>query len=490
MRKILMALAVMVVAIAVSAPHIASAAALKVSGFWRYRGITQDNADRDDTKQPNDSKQFSDALIRPRWTFTSLKGKIVALYELDFDSGFEFATSASSSDRQSVGTNRYTLDFAIPGTKARFRIGKTDWISPDKEIMASAGVNRIGGWGIRGKLSKSLRFEVWNTQINDGGAASSDDNDYFAGLTWTSPGLKISPWIAWEKFNGVSATPFTDTSSTVDDSLTDAFVLNADSTERDIWYYGVNVRATFGKIKVNVSGVLEDGTLDFGRGVNAGTVGLAEGVRQDTDIQAYIILIRSWLDLGRGLKVGFYGHFTPGDDDVTSATGDLGTQPDGKLTRFTAMKGGGACRLTGPQLFTRRRYNSVASGNAAESQCLNGDGGEKMNGAQVYEILFTYKVSKALTVKGNYSIIRSAASRSTIDKNFNGIEDAGDDIFGDAKDVGTEFDAAVVWNIYKGLTTTMSYAHLFAGDYGKSAAAGTRDLDDTWMLVWNLTHKF
>ncbi|MFP6891881.1 MAG: hypothetical protein VCF07_19385, partial [Nitrospinota bacterium] len=73
MRKILMALAVMVVAIAVSAPHFASAAALKVSGFWRYRGITQDNADRDDKDGQNDAgtlvvsndgRQNSDALIR------------------------------------------------------------------------------------------------------------------------------------------------------------------------------------------------------------------------------------------------------------------------------------------------------------------------------------------------------------------------------------------------------------------------------------------
>ncbi|HBK80296.1 MAG TPA: hypothetical protein DDZ83_11625, partial [Nitrospinae bacterium] len=76
MRKILMALAVMVVAMAVSAPHFASAAALKVGGFWRFRGITQDNDDRDDTV--NDGRQNSDALIRPRWTFKSLKGKIVA----------------------------------------------------------------------------------------------------------------------------------------------------------------------------------------------------------------------------------------------------------------------------------------------------------------------------------------------------------------------------------------------------------------------------
>ncbi|MFP6870113.1 MAG: alginate export family protein, partial [Nitrospinota bacterium] len=197
-----------------------------------------------------------------------------------------------------------------------------------------------------------------------------------------------------------------------------------------------------------------------------------------------------WLDLGSGLKVGFYGHFTPGDDDVTSATGDLGTQPDNKLTRFTSLKRNGSCRLTGPQLFTRRRYNSVASGLAAESQCLNGDGGAKLNGAQVYELLFQYKAAKNITISGNYSLIRSAAARSNIDANGDGDAlDAGDSTFSDSKNVGNEFDIAVRWDIYKGLRTIISYAHLFAGDYGKSTTA-TRDFDDTWMLVWELTHAF
>jgi len=470
MRKILMALAVMVVAIAVSAPHFASAAALKVSGFWRFRGITQDNDDRDDTV--NDGRQNSDALIRPRWTFKSLKGKIVALYELDFSpvNGFDFGTANTSSTRQTVGTNRYVLDIAIPGTKIRYRVGRTDWISPDKEIVASSGQNRVGGWGLRGKLSKSLKFELWNTQTTDGDASADDDNDYFAGLTWTSPGLKISPYVVWEKYNAAT------TGVAIADPV-------AATTERDIWFYGVNMRAKFGKISLNLTGVMEDGTLEFGRGVNATG-------RVDTDIQGYILLIRSWLDLGRGLKVGFYGHFTPGDDDITSATGDLGTQPDGKLTRFVPPKNGGSCRLTGPQLFTRRRYNSVASGLTAESQCLNGDGGARMNGAQVYEILFKYKAAKNITIAGNYSLIRSAAARSNIDANGDGdAADAGDSTFSDSKNVGNEFDISVRWDIYKGLRTIISYAHLFAGDYGKATTA-TRDFDDTWMLVWELTHAF
>ena len=59
--------------------------------------------------------------------------------------------------------------------------------------MGGAGLNRIEGWGLRGKLSKSLRFEIWNTQIADGGASATDDNNYLLSVGWSTPGLKITP---------------------------------------------------------------------------------------------------------------------------------------------------------------------------------------------------------------------------------------------------------------------------------------------------------
>ena len=341
--------------------------------------------------------------------------------------------------------------------------------------MGGAGLNRIEGWGLRGKLSKSLRFEIWNTQIADGGASATDDNNYLLSVGWSTPGLKITPWLGWEKHNAAT---------------TGTTAISDTTTERDIWYYGLNVNAKFGKLKLNVTGVLEDGTFDFGRGVHSTGC-------QDTDIEGYAVLIRSWVDIGRGLKVGFYGVFMPGDDDVTSAVGDLGTQPDNKLKRFTPFhtRGSandtlGSCRLDGPQLLTRRRYHTFAIGYAGENRCGNGDCGARMNGIQLYEFLFSYKVTKSFTLQGNYSLIRSAASRATIDNNANGIEDAGDTTFVDSKDAGSELDISAKYFLYKGFFAKMTYADLFASDYSKSDAVGTRDFDDTWALYWELRHTF
>jgi len=498
MRKILMALAVMVVAIAVSAPHIASASSLKVSGAYIWRGISSDNGDQTDIGK-NDAQQRTLVLIRPRWTFTSLKGKIKAIYELDFAAGgFRPFGSTEATSRRAVGLNRFTLDFAVPGTKIRARIGKTDWRSPDRELVGGGGLHRIDGYGFYGKLSKSLSFNLFNTQVEEGNADASDNNNYLLSLTWKAPGLTISPWLGYEKHGGVSRTDVVGGAAVATGT---AFVIDDTSTERDIWWYGLNVKAKFGKFNANVSGVIVDGTLDFSRGVNNGTIINPDGTtitaREDTAIEAYAILIRTWLQLNRSLKVGFHGVFMPGDDDPTSAVGDLGTQPDNKLTRFTPFhtRGSrddtvGSCRVGGPQIVSNRRYHTLSGGFNGTNNCLNGSGGIRGNGTNLYELLFSWKVAKSLTLAGNYSIVRTAAPRATIDNNNNGIEDAGDTLFVDSKNVGSEIDIHAAYTIMPRLSTTLTFSHLFAGDYGKSATIGTRDFDDTWQLVWQFRHFF
>jgi len=44
---------------------------------------------------------------------------------------------------------------------------------------------------------------------------------------------------------------------------------DADSTDYDIWYYGLHVSAKFGIATIKAMGVINDGELDFSRGVNA-----------------------------------------------------------------------------------------------------------------------------------------------------------------------------------------------------------------------------
>jgi len=470
-----MGLAAVAVLIAFAAADYASAASVKMTGLVRARALTVRDADRDSRSSsingsPDGTQQLAMAF-RPRWTATSLKGKIKAVYELDFADGQDatdrgcgnFAVTAGSNDRCVVGTNRYHLDFAIPGTKSRFRIGKSDWRAPGagRELVGGAGLNRGTGFGFYGKLAKGLSYQAWNAIRQEGGVAASDDNDYLFSLSTKVGGVKVEPWIGYEHNNsarnGVAiANPV------------------AATTKREIFWYGLSASAKMGKASLSGVGVLVNGTLDFGRGIN-------NTGRQDTDVEGYAVLLRSWLNLGRGLKVGLYGTFMPGDDDVTSAAGDFGTQPDNKITRFVPMGGGGtagACRIDGPQLLTRRRYHSQASGYAGEVRCGNGNGGAGLNGSQIIEFLIDYRMTKKVRIRGNYSIIRSAASRPTT---------AGA-TFSDSKDAGSEVDLTLSYTIAKRLSMDMTYSHLFAGDYG--LATGARDFDDTWAATWRVTHTF
>ena len=152
MRKLLLALFAMALVVAFTAPaYAAMGASFKYSGFFRIRGIAGNNGDRND--DADDSAQGFDALTRPRFTATTDKGKIWALWEIDW---YEARTEndrtpndananilfGRTSGRVGVGTNRWVVDFAVPGSALRARWGRTDYISPDKEIFDSAGSSR------------------------------------------------------------------------------------------------------------------------------------------------------------------------------------------------------------------------------------------------------------------------------------------------------------------------------------------------------------
>ena len=485
MRKFFMALAVVIVTLAVAAPDIVSAADFKYSGLFRYRGSSSEDTDRDDTA--HDSDQSHDSLWRPKFTATSLKGKIKAVAELNAGSNSSFDSTA----RPNVDFNKLSVDFAVPGTTLRYRFARSDWKDPTGEIIGGAGVYRQWGHGIYGKLTKTVSLNAWNSQLSEGDGSFTDDNDYYAAFAWkAAPNITLTPWIGWQYNKGTGNERLNNldpenadganAGNTILDGTTN--LPTAASSDRDIWYYALHLNAKFGIASIKATGVINNGEIDFSRGVNA------DG-RSDLDVEGYAVLIRSWLNFGK-LKVGFYGSWLPGDKDITSATGDFGTQPDNKLTRFTSMRNGDStgsgCAIDGPQLYTRRRYSTKVVG-FTDNRCGNGDGGARGNGSHIYELLLKYKLTKQLGLEGNISFIRSAAARADIDTDADGVADT---LFVSAKDVGTELDISAKYDIYKGLWARLTYAHLFAGDYGKSSTVGTRAFDDSWALYWELRHTF
>ncbi len=484
MRKILVALAAVVVTLAIAAPHFASAAEVQMTGIFRWRGVTGDDFDRN--SRAHDASQFMDSLMRVRWTAISEGGKVFAIYELD---GFDLDRTGvngnvrfgSTTGRFGVGVNRWVIDFAIPGTTLRFRVGKTDWVDPTNEITGGAGLNRIQGYGVYGKLLGPLTMSLWTVKYAEGVARAADGDLYQLAINWkAAPKVTLSPFIMWDHLN-----------TGCQSGSTACGAPATTSPDVNMWWYGLTARAKFGIASLTATGLIQDGEVQFGRGT----------ATPDIDVEAWAALVRLWLSFGK-LKIGFYGHFFSGDDDTTSAVSAGGTgtaaltgrQPDNKLTRFSGPRQNSTSRIVGPQLVTRRRFSTMAPVFGSENRPGGGNGGARMNGAHIYEILIKYKLTKKLTFDGNISLIRSAAKRANIDANFDGdTSDAGDSTYDSSKAFGTEIDLSLKYQIYKTLFTRLTFAYLFAGDYGKLATSGgtrvsVRDFDDTWALFSELRH--
>ena len=86
MKRFLLALFALALLVAFTAPVYAAkmmdkGPSLKMSGLFRVRGASTNNEDRNDDME--DGVQFYEQLIRPRFTITSLGGKMVAMWEAD-----------------------------------------------------------------------------------------------------------------------------------------------------------------------------------------------------------------------------------------------------------------------------------------------------------------------------------------------------------------------------------------------------------------------
>jgi hypothetical protein len=425
MRKILLTLFALALVVAFTAP--AYAADFKLTGFYRIRGFSANNLDKDD--DTDDSSQGLDALIRPRFNTSVDGGKIKAIWEIDW---YENDGSANANavlghnggGRVGVGTNRWMVDFAIPGSAFRARFGRTDYTSPDKEIFDSAGASRKPGIALYGKLSKNMSLSMFTTRTALSGRGRNigpeDENrdTYYAALgIKMSPAVTLTPWVALAR-NGKG---------------------------RSLSYAALHAKAKVGIIGLNLTGVTVGG--------DAGT---------DMDASGWAILVRGKASLGK-LTLAGSATLLSGDDN----TGD---KEEGEFANL--MPGGG--QFVSGVMVTDRPDGTI--GITSFRARLPGAGGtrntrfQNLNGAVVIGVDAKYAVSKTFKFSGGVHIYQSAE----------------DDALGNT-DYGTEFNTGFEWNIYPKLRLRTQFGYLATGDYG--IAAGGPD-DDTWTAMFSLDHFF
>ncbi len=454
MRKLLLALFAATLLVTFTAPSYA--ADFKFSGFFRLRGLSSNNTDRNDDN--HDGIQYFDALSRPRFTAKTDGGKVWVVWEPEWTNANGGFTTAG---RHAVGTNRWVVDFAVPGSKLRARWGRTDYVSPDKEIFDSSGRSRKPGLALYGKLSSNLSLSLFNTKTREDITGASDDADaYYLGLTWkASPNLALTPWIANSRDN-------------------------KSNMGYDYWYTALHAKGKVGIMSLRATGVYQTGAVSEG-----GTVGMMD--RPDVDVSAWGFILRTAFPMGKLKLMANLVSFS-GDDDPIVAASHQALQPDKELSRFTFPGLGGYGWVEGGHIMTSRRWTTTA--NSVRNVTLTGNGGHKqLNGANVLEGLFEYKVSKTFTLGGGLSFYQSAESAPNLcdDANKNSVCDPGEEmktVYDDSKDFGTEFNLGFKWKIYPKFELRVVGAYLFAGDYGK--VEGGEDLDDTWVAAWTIRHFF
>lgn len=428
MRKLLLAFFAATLLVAFTAP--AYAADFKFSGFFRVRGITADNTDRNDDK--HDGVQGYDALSRPRFTAKTDGGKIWAIWEIDWwESGVASANQVvgRTAGRVGVGTNRWVVDFAVPGSRLRARWGRTDYTSPDKEIYDSFGRSREPGFALYGKLSNNVSLSMFTTKTRESGSGTrigveaDDKDDYYASLSFkASPNLTITPWVANSRAGG----------------------------GYDYWFGAVHVKAKQGIMSINATGVIQGGEIS-----------------EDVDLSGWGILLRTAFALGKMKLLA----------NLTMLSGDSDGDEDGDRERFQFPQTGGSGWLNAGVLGTDRSLLAGIAGihGRMPSGGVTSVTGGNMNGAFVFDVGANYKVSKTFSTFAAVYF-------------YNAAEPKVGDEYDDAKDLGTEFNTGFKWKIYPKLELRTVAAYMVAGDYGKMK--DDKDLDDTWSAFWSLRHSF
>ena len=384
MKKLLLALFALALVVAFTAPSYA--ADFKMTGFYRVRAfsasLNQADGDTDDG-----SASGLDALVRPRFNTSVDGGKIKAIWEIDWYEAADTDKTKTTHDananaifgrtggRIGVGTNRWIIDFAVPGSALRMRLGRTDYTSPDKEIFDSAGASRKPGIALYGKLSKNMSLSMFMFRAGASGSGrtigTADENkdSYYAALgIKASPTVTLTPWVA----------------------------MHRDGKGTSLTYAALHTKAKVGIFNVSATGVSVGGDKSA-----------------DMDASGWAMLVRSSASMGK-LKLLANLTMLSGDDNMD----------DNEEGRFSSLFPNGGDIVSGILISGRGNImlidvNERAAGNQSTGKLT------RTNGAVIGELGIKYKVSKTFDLGAGIYVYQSAEADMEGDEDYGTEFDVG-----------------------------------------------------------------
>ena len=387
MRKILLTLFALALVVAFTAP--AYAADFKMTGFYRVRGFSA-SLNQGDNDADDGSASGLDALIRPRFNTSVDGGKIKAIWEIDWYEAADVDKTKTAHDananaifgrtggRIGVGTNRWMIDFAVPGSAFRMRLGRTDYTSPDKEIFDSAGASRKPGIALYGKLSKNMSLSMFMFRAGASGSGrtigTADENkdSYYAALgIKASPTVTLTPWVA----------------------------MHRDGKGTSLTYAALHAKAKVGIFNVSATGVSVGGDKSA-----------------DMDASGWAMLVRSSASMGK-LKLMANLTMLSGDDNMD----------DNEEGRFSQLFPNGGDIVSGVLISGRGNIMLIDANERAAGNQSTGKLG-RTNGAVIGELGLKYQVSKTFDLGAGIYVYQAAEA-----------DMEGDDDYGTEFDVGMQW---------------------------------------------------
>ena len=486
MRKGLMVLLVVVLAAAFALP--AMAADIKASGFYRskawlsnfhdgYSAPSLRTGDAGDEEQTN---AFVEQRFRVKFDFGNENVKAVWYLESDMlwgdvaGSNTQFSAPASSvqyggaarnsggalgADRIQTETKNIYVWFKLPDTSLDFTVGLQGQ-SDDYAGILYGGADMAGIF-VNGKY-EPVSYKLGWAKLYENDPKKTDDMTLYTVAVNFVPTKDAKMGVMFYFLQDDAAKNNTvQFTSTASGSALPA--VGAYNFARKVYMPGIN--GSFKAGPATISGFLQYQT---------GKDTSVNPAISDRDITAYMGDLRADMNLGPG-KFFVEGLYLSGGDDPA----DKYKAPITLATREGSPGGNSAYSRTGMEIL-------LASPDTINvSQCLIGcSGGESGSdpgngGRGIWHLAAGYQMAFSPKVSGNFNIGYLSATKKT----------KADDAAGrKGTDMGTELNARINYNIYKGLDVGLVAAYAFIGDFYNFS--GSSDIKDAWTSNARINYSF
>jgi hypothetical protein len=484
MRKGLIVLLAVVLAAAFAMPAVA--ADIKASGFYRSKAWLSNfhdgySAPSLRTGDPGDEEQtnaFVEQRFRVKFDFGTENVKAVWYLESDMlwgdaaGSAKQFTTDttgmganrntggALGADRINTETKNIYVWFKVPDTSLDITVGLQNQ-SDDYAGILYGGADMAGIF-LNGKY-EPVSYKLGFAKLYENDPKKTDDMTLYTVAVNFVPTKDAKMGLMFYFLQDDSAKDNVVTFTSTVSGVPLPAAVGANKFARKVYMPGIN--GTFKAGPATISGFLQYQT-GKDKSYNPAVA--------DRDITAYMGDLRADMNVGPG-KLFLEGLYLSGGDDPSTKY----KAPITLATREASPGGNSAYSRTGMEIL-------LASPDTINvSQCLIGcSGGESGSdpgnkGRGIWHLAAGYQMAFSPKVSGNFNIGYLAATKKTKADEAAGIK---------GTDMGTELNARVNYNIYKGLDVGLVAAYAFIGDFYNFT--GSSDIKDAWTSNARINYSF